>query len=75
MMTNRGRVLNHRMSRQTFLRGAIGALRTGVVFSIARKVVDPVVRWGPLASAIGSSIPLPASGAAFTIGKQFFNSF
>lgn len=74
MTMNRGRALNQRMSRQTFLRGAVGALATGAVFGTARAVADPAAGWGPLASSIGGSVLLPPNGAAFTKGKQVFNS-
>lgn len=48
------------MSRQTFLRGAVGAPATSAVF--------------PTASSIGGQVLLPANGRAFTSGKQIFNS-
>src|SRR5271156_5484017 len=63
------------ISRQTFLRGAVGALATGAVFGITRASADAGSGWGPLASAIGGSGPLPANGAQFSTGKQVFNSF
>ena len=75
MTTNCGRPLDRGISRQTFLRGAVGALATGAVFGITRASADPGSGWGPLASAIGGSVLLPANGAQFSTGKQVFNSF
>src|ERR1700759_2189150 len=57
MTTNCSRPLDHGISRQTFLRGAVSA------------------GWNGLASTIGGSVLLPASGAQFSSSKQVFNSF
>ncbi|WP_068178869.1 FAD-dependent oxidoreductase [Mycobacterium sp. UM_CSW] len=66
---------NHRgISRQTFIRGAVGMLATGAVFGSARAAADPATGWGGLASSIGGNVLLPASGAQFSTGKQVFNS-
>lgn len=63
------------VSRQSFLRGAVGMLATGAVFGTARAAADPAAGWGGLASSIGGSVLLPGNGAAFAAGKQVFNSF
>jgi len=75
MTTNHSRPLDHAISRQTFLRGAVGLLATGAVFGTARAAADPVGGWGGLASSIGGTVLLPANGAQFSSGKQVFNSF
>lgn len=64
------------ISRQTFIRGA-AALASGAVFGITRAAADPGAPsgWGGLASSIGGSVLLPASGVQFSSGKQVFNSF
>lgn len=64
-----------RISRQTFLRGAVGMLATGAVLGPARAAADPAAGWGGLASAIGGSVVLPANGAQFATSKKVFNSF
>ncbi|SON58656.1 6-hydroxy-D-nicotine oxidase [Mycobacterium simulans] len=60
------------ISRQTFLRGAVGALATSAVFPTARARAEP--GWASLASSIGGQVLLPADGGSFTSGKQIFNS-
>ncbi len=75
MTTNRSRPSEHEISRQAFLRGAVGMLATSTVFGTARAAADPASGWGGLASAIGGRVVLPASGAQFAAGKQVFNSF
>jgi FAD/FMN-containing dehydrogenase len=77
MTTNCGRPLGGRgISRQTFLRGAVGALATGAVFGTTRATADPAGSgWGGLAASIGGSVLLPGNGAQFSSGKQVFNSF
>lgn len=62
------------ISRQAFLRGAVGALATSAVFGPVRAGADPGGGWIGLASSIGGRVLLPASGGAFTAGKQVFNS-
>ena len=48
MTTNRSRPLDHGISRQTFLRGAVGMLATGAVFGTTRAAADPgELRCGP----------------------------
>jgi FAD/FMN-containing dehydrogenase len=78
MTTNRSRALDRSISRQAFLRGAVGALATGAVFGTVRAAADPgggwATGWESLASSIGGSVLLPANGASFTSGKQVFNS-
>jgi FAD/FMN-containing dehydrogenase len=77
MTTNRGRPCEHGISRQTFLRGAVGVLATGAMFGTSRASADPTAAtagWNGLASTIGGSVLLPASGAQFSSGKQVFNS-
>ncbi|HEV7359539.1 MAG TPA: FAD-linked oxidoreductase, partial [Mycobacterium sp.] len=66
------------ISRQTFLRGAVSMLATGAVFGTTRAAADPgaaAAGWNGLASTIGGSVLLPASGAQFASSKQVFNSF
>ncbi|OIN82513.1 FAD-linked oxidoreductase [Mycobacterium malmoense] len=79
MTTNRGRPpalsVQGGISRQTFLRGAVGMLATGAVFGTTRAAADPGSGWGGLASSIGGSVLLPASGGQFASSKQVFNSF
>ncbi len=75
MTTNCSRPLDHGISRQTFLRGAVSALATGAVFGTARAAADAGSAWASLASSIGGSVLLPASGAQFSTAKQVFNSF
>ncbi|BBX39974.1 FAD-dependent oxidoreductase [Mycobacterium simiae] len=70
--------MDHGISRQTFLRGAVSALAAGAVFGTARAGADPgaaAASWNGLASTIGGSVLLPASGAQFSSRKQVFNSF
>lgn len=70
--------MDHGISRQTFLRGAVSALAAGAVFGTARAVADPgaaAASWNGLASTIGGSVLLPGSGAQFSSRKQVFNSF
>jgi FAD/FMN-containing dehydrogenase len=76
MTTNRTRPSDHGISRQTFLRGAVGALATGAMFGTTRASADPAATagWNGLASNINGSVLLPASGAQFSSGKQVFNS-
>jgi FAD/FMN-containing dehydrogenase len=75
MTTNRNRPSDRAISRQTFLRGAVGVLASGAVFGTTRAAADPDAGWGGLASSIGGSVLLPANGAQFTTAKQVFNSF
>jgi FAD/FMN-containing dehydrogenase len=75
MTTNCGRPRDREISRQTFLRGAVGVLASGAVFGIARASADPGSGWGGLGSSIGGSVLLPGNGSQFSTGKQVFNSF
>src|SRR5437764_13163787 len=79
MTTNRGRPLDPSrrggISRQTFLRGAVGMVATTTVFGTTRAAADPGNGWGGLASSIGGSVLLAANGAQFAAGKQVFNLF
>lgn len=61
------------ISRQTFLRGAAGALATGALLGSGRAAADPGIGWAGLDSSIGGKVLLPANGA-FTSAKQVFNS-
>ncbi|ORX08197.1 oxidoreductase [Mycobacterium triplex] len=66
------------ISRQTFLRGAVSMLATGAVLGTTRAAADPGAAgagWNGLASTIGGSVLLPASGTQFASSKQVFNSF
>ncbi|SOX52415.1 FAD-binding oxidoreductase [Mycobacterium ahvazicum] len=70
--------MDRRISRQTFLRGAVSMLASGAVLGTTRAAADPgaaVASWNGLASTIGGSVVLPASGAQFASSKQVFNSF
>ena len=64
----------HVISRQSFLRGAVGALASSAVFGTVRAGADPGSGWTGLASSIGGRVLLPANGGSFTSGKQVFNS-
>ncbi len=62
------------ISRQTFLRGAAGALAAGTVFGSARAVAEPLATgWEGLSAAIGGHVLLPGSGE-FATAKQVFNT-
>ena len=61
--------------RQTFLRGAAGALAAGAVFGSVRATADPNTSgWDGLSAAIGGQVLRPDSGAHFATAKQVFNS-
>ncbi len=75
MTTNESRPMDHAISRQTFLRGAVSVLATGAVFGAGRAAADQGTGWAGLASSIGGSVLLPANGAQFATKKQVFNSF
>ena len=65
----------HGISRQTFLRGAVGALAAGAVFGSGRAMADPRTSgWEPLSSAIGGQVILPDAGGQFASAKQVFNT-
>ena len=61
------------ISRQAFLRGAVGAVATSALFPTALVRAEPTGAWSNLASAIGGKVLLP-SDAGFSGGKQVFNS-
>jgi FAD/FMN-containing dehydrogenase len=62
------------ISRQTFLRGAAGALAAGTVFGSARAVAEPLATgWEGLSAALGGHVLLPRSGE-FAAAKQVFNT-
>lgn len=64
----------HAMSRQTFLRGAVGALAAGTVFGSGRATADPRPSgWEGLSSAIGGQVIRPDNGQ-FGAAKQVFNT-
>ena len=62
------------ISRQTFLRGAAGALAAGTVFGPFRAAADPIASgWGDLSAAIGGEVLFPDNGR-FATAKQVFNT-
>ncbi|MDV3127409.1 FAD-dependent oxidoreductase [Mycobacterium sp. 21AC1] len=63
------------VSRQTFLRGAVGALAAGTVFgsSAARAEPPRTSGWGDLSSAINGRVILPDNGQ-FASAKSVFNT-
>ncbi len=63
------------ISRQTFLRGAAGALAAGAVFGPARASADPNSSgWDGLSAAIGGKVVRPDDGSQFATAKQVFNT-
>jgi FAD/FMN-containing dehydrogenase len=63
------------ISRQTFLRGAAGALAAGTVFGPVRATADPNTSgWGGLSAAIGGQLLTPGDGPQFATAKQVFNT-
>ncbi|MGV0047985.1 FAD-binding protein [Mycobacterium colombiense] len=61
-------------SRQTFLRGAVGALATGAVLGAPRVAADPrATGWEGLSSALGGKVLLP-DNPQFAGAKQVFNT-
>ncbi|MCV7328972.1 FAD-dependent oxidoreductase [Mycobacterium cookii] len=66
--------MTREMSRQTFLRGAAGALATGAFFGSARAGGEPVISgWDGLSNAIGGQVIQPG-GPQFGSAKQVFNT-
>lgn len=61
------------ISRQMFLRGAVGALAAGAVFGSARASADPT-GWEGLSAAIKGRVILPDSGGQFASAKAVFNT-
>ena len=47
------------ISRQEFLRGAVGALAAGAMFGTGRAGADPASGWTGLSSSIGGKVLLP----------------
>jgi FAD/FMN-containing dehydrogenase len=63
------------VSRQTFLRGAVGALAAGAVFGSNRAIADPSTSgWDGLSTAINGRVMLPDSGGQFASAKMVFNT-
>jgi FAD/FMN-containing dehydrogenase len=62
------------ISRQTFLRGAVGAVATSAVFGTNRARADPAVSgWDGLSTAIKGPVILPDNGQ-FASAKAVFNT-
>jgi FAD/FMN-containing dehydrogenase len=62
------------ISRQTFLRGAAGALAAGTILGQARAAAEPLATgWEGLSTAVGGRLVLPDSGQ-FGAAKQVFNA-
>jgi FAD/FMN-containing dehydrogenase len=62
------------ISRQAFLRGAVGALAAGAVFGSARAAAAPNASgWDGLSTALGGKVLLPG-GPQFGTAKQVFNT-
>jgi FAD/FMN-containing dehydrogenase len=74
------RDVTREISRQTFLRGAVGALAVGAAFGSGRVIsgrgsADPIASgWEPLAAAIGGQVIRPDGGPQFASAKQVFNT-
>jgi FAD/FMN-containing dehydrogenase len=67
--------LAREISRQTFLRGAAGALAAGAVFGSVRATADPNTSgWDGLSAAIGGRVLGPDDGPQFATAKQVFNT-
>ena len=63
------------ISRQTFLRGAAGALAAGTVFSSVRATADPNTSgWDGLSAAMGGQVLRPDNGGQFATAKAVFNT-
>ncbi|MGV9802295.1 FAD-binding protein [Mycobacterium sp. NPDC003449] len=64
------------ISRQTFLRGAVGALAAGAVFGSSRAGAEPAISsgWDGLSTAIGDKVILPGNGGRFASAKSVFNT-
>jgi FAD/FMN-containing dehydrogenase len=66
--------LAREISRQTFLRGAAGALAASAMFgSVRAAAAPPASGWQGLSSAIGGQVLLPDNGQ-FGSAKQVFNT-
>jgi hypothetical protein len=67
--------LAREISRQTFLRGAAGALAAGAVFGSVRATADPNTSgWEGLSAAIGGRVLRSDDGLQFATAKQVFNT-
>jgi FAD/FMN-containing dehydrogenase len=67
--------LAREISRQTFLRGAAGALAAGAVLGSVRATADPNTSgWEGLSAAIGGKVLRPDDGPQFATAKQVFNT-
>lgn len=64
--------MRREISRQTFLRGAAGALAVGTVFGRGRAAADPT-GWQALAGTIGGQVIAP-DNPQFGAAKQVFNT-
>ncbi|OMC38757.1 oxidoreductase [Mycobacterium sp. GA-1841] len=63
------------VSRQTFLRGAVGALAAGIVLGTNRAGAEPATSgWGELSAAIRGQVLLPDNGNQFDSAKSVFNT-
>ncbi|KAA1247400.1 FAD-binding oxidoreductase [Mycobacterium simiae] len=63
------------ISRQTFLRGAAGALAAGAVLGPVRATAAPNTSgWESLSAAIGGHVARPDDGPQFSTAKQVFNT-
>ena len=63
------------ISRQTFLRGAVGALAAGTVFGSVRATAAPnTTGWEGLSTAIKGQVIRPDNGGQFGSAKQVFNT-
>ena len=63
------------ISRQTFLRGATGALAAGTLLGPPHAGADPAPSgWDVLAAAIGGRVLRPGDGGEFSTTKQVFNT-
>jgi hypothetical protein len=68
-------MLAREISRQTFLRGAAGALAAGAVFGSVRASADPNTSgWEGLSAAIGGRVLRSDDGPQFATAKQVFNT-
>jgi FAD/FMN-containing dehydrogenase len=75
MTHSREPTLAGEISRQTFLRGAVGALAAGAVFGSVRATAAPNSSgWSGLSGAIGGQVITPDNGAQFATAKQVFNT-
>jgi FAD/FMN-containing dehydrogenase len=66
--------LAREISRQTFLRGAVGALAAGAAFGSIRATADPNTSgWEGLSTAVGGRVLRP-DDPQFATAKQVFNT-